>query len=375
MGNGYRCSLSGCVNNPLYVLTSIPITHSPLPTSQFIKNITISDLATCEQAESFLQSAMWGRFKACFGWEARAFVVDWIDSGTKPLLVLSRRIAPGISMAYIPWGPELPAAFPLDSLPRSDAVGELARILRPFLSPTVAFIRFDPPWFDSGNNVSPGLPSPFRRAAADIQPPDTVLIDLSPSAQDILAAMKPKWRYNIGLAEKRGVAVTQTGKDGIDIFYRLLTQTAERDGIAVHSIEYYRALFEECQNLYLFTAEHEGDALAAIVVLFRGKQATYLYGASSNYKRNLMAPYALQWKAMQDAKACGCVVYDLFGIPPNENPDHPMAGLYRFKTGFGGQIIHRPGSWDYPCKPALYALFSSAELLRKKIRDKRKRTG
>jgi lipid II:glycine glycyltransferase (peptidoglycan interpeptide bridge formation enzyme) len=229
--------------------------------------------------------------------------------------------------------------------------------------------------------MPPELPAPFKRAAADIQPPDTVLIDLTLSPQDILAAMKSKWRYNITLAGKHNVTVSNNGEQDIDIFYRLLAETAERDGLAIHSIEYYRALFAECQNsgaamsprLHLYTARHEGDTLAAIVTLFRGKQAVYLYGASANVKRNLMAPYALQWKAMQDAREYGCTQYDLFGIPPDENPHHPMAGLYRFKTGFGGRIIHRPGSWDYPCKPALYALFSGAEHLRKKARDRRKR--
>ena len=332
-----------------------------------IQNITAADLSVCENADSFLQSAMWGRFKARFEWEARAFVVDWIDGGARPLLTLSRRIAPGITMTYIPWGPELPAEGP--SSP--NAATELARALRPFF-PHAAFIRFDPPWFTE-DGAPPELPAPFKRAAADIQPPDTVLVDLTPPPEDILAAMKPKWRYNTGLAEKRGVAVTQRGEQGIDIFYHLLAETAQRDGIAIHRVEYYKALFEECRDLRLYTAEHEGDVLAAIVTLFRGKQATYLYGASANVKRNLMAPYALQWKAMQDAREYGCTVYDLFGIPPNEDPDHPMAGLYRFKTGFGGRIIHRPGSWDYPCKPALYALFRGAERLRKKARDRRKK--
>jgi lipid II:glycine glycyltransferase (peptidoglycan interpeptide bridge formation enzyme) len=221
-----------------------------------------------------------------------------------------------------------------------------------------------------------------------------VLIDLTLSPDDILTAMKPKGRYNIGLAKKHGVVVSKTGVDGIDVFFRLLSETAARDGIAIHNIEYYRALFEECKetqttllphsplpnaamphphSLRLYTATHENDILAAIVVLCRGKEATYLYGASSNMKRNLMAPYALQWKAMQDARASGCTVYDLFGIPPNDNPDHPMAGLYRFKTGFGGKIIHRPGSWDYPYKPLRYVLFKCAERLRKKMRDSKKR--
>jgi lipid II:glycine glycyltransferase (peptidoglycan interpeptide bridge formation enzyme) len=123
----------------------------------------------------------------------------------------------------------------------------------------------------------------------------------------------------------------------------------------------------------MYTANHENEPLAVIVVLFMGEIATYLYGASSNKKRNLMAAYALQWKVIQDAKEAGCLCYDLFGIPPNDDPSHPMAGLYRFKTGFGGQIIHRPGSWDFLYKPVIYKLFNTAEALRKWLRDRKKK--
>jgi len=350
-----------------------------------------------------LQSATWGRFKSRFGWNATAFLVEWAGASvaggdsqakTGPLLVLSRKIAPGICMAYVPWGPELPANFPADSGSRNRALAELARGLRPLLPRGVAFARFDPPWFaPEGRFPEEPPPLPFRRAGADIQPPDTVVLDLTPQTGDILSAMKPKWRYNIGLAEKRGVTVTLAGETAdakpgperdLESFYALLGETATRDGIAIHSLDYYEKLFAEYRDngagsgtfpagLRLYTARHEADRLAAIVVLFRGKEATYLYGASSNAKRNLMAPYALQWRAMLDAKAAGCTRYDLFGIPPNEDPEHPMAGLYRFKTGFGGNVLHRPGSWDYPCKPVSYALFRAAERLRKKLRDGRKR--
>jgi lipid II:glycine glycyltransferase (peptidoglycan interpeptide bridge formation enzyme) len=86
-----------------------------------------------------------------------------------------------------------------------------------------------------------------------------------------------------------------------------------------------------------------------------------------------MAPYALQWKAMEDARAAGCLEYDLFGIPPRDDPNHPMAGLYRFKTGFGGTIIHRNGSWDYPYRPVVKSLFEAAEGLRKQLRSMKKR--
>jgi lipid II:glycine glycyltransferase (peptidoglycan interpeptide bridge formation enzyme) len=347
-----------------------------------IKGVKPAELSACESADSFLQSAMWGRFKARFGWEARAFSVEWDQGAARPLLTLSRRIAPFLSMTYVPWGPELPADFPDDLHLRASAAEELARALKPFFSS--AFIRFDPPWFVS--DEAPPLTGGFKRAGADIQPPDTVLVDLTPPLEQILAVMKTKCRYNIGLAEKRGVVVCEheNGGSGIEIFYRLLTETAQRDGIAVHNIEYYSALFMESRGessktvpvqLRLYIARHENDDLAAIVALFRGKQATYLYGASSNVKRNLMAPYALQWKAMQDAKAFGCEVYDLFGIPPDESPAHPMAGLYRFKTGFGGSIVHRPGSWDYPYKPVLHTLFKSAENLRKRLMQRKRGAG
>jgi len=343
----------------------------------FINKITDIDLKTCEEAGSFLQSAMWGEFKSRFGWKSRAFLIELSGYAACPLLLLYRRLAPGFSFAYVPWGPSLPDNFPASD--RTAALAEIAVKLKPLISHNAALIRFDPPWTVSEGEGELLLSAGFKRSAADIQPPDTVIIDLPSSEEEILAAMKPKWRYNISLAGKKGVQVNSGDSQKIEVFYNLLKETAQRDGIAIHNIDYYKTLFEICEassgreSLRLYSASHEGDILAAIVVLFRGKTATYLYGASSNIKRNLMAPYALQWKAMQDAKSAGCVYYDLFGIPPDDNPNHPMSGLYRFKTGFGGRIIHRPGSWDFVYKPFVYNLFNFAEALRKKIRDRRKR--
>ena len=308
-------------------------------------------------------------------------MLDWQEHGEQTLLALSRRIAPGFSFVYVPWGPEI---IPGKGRERSLALAELAQKLRRFFPGNTAFIRFDPPWLIKSENETPPLFLPFKRASADIQPPDTVLVDLTLPAPEILAAMKPKWRYNIGLAEKRGVQVSRTDAGapvgGVEVFYKLLEETAARDGIAIHSIDYYKTLFEVYGGgggvngvLNLYTATFNNEPLAAIVVLCRGKHATYLYGASSNLHRNLMAAYALQWKAMQDATAFGCELYDLFGIPPNDDPAHPMAGLYRFKTGFGGRIVHRAGSWDYPYKPVFYSLFRAAESARKKIRDLKKK--
>jgi lipid II:glycine glycyltransferase (peptidoglycan interpeptide bridge formation enzyme) len=214
-----------------------------------------------------------------------------------------------------------------------------------------------------------------------VQAPDTVLVDLSAPEEEILGGMNKKWRYNIRLASRNGVVPGQAGEEELPAFYALLRETARRDGISIHHPGYYQSLFALARDyrgggkpeIRLYLAGHGGDTVAALITLFRGDEGVYLYGASSSRKRNLMASYALQWRAMTDAKASGCVFYDLFGIPPSGDPGHPMAGLYRFKTGFGGRIIHRPGSWDYPCRPLGASLFRAAEGLRKRLRDRKKR--
>jgi lipid II:glycine glycyltransferase (peptidoglycan interpeptide bridge formation enzyme) len=335
-----------------------------------------------DRASSFLQSAFWGDFKAEYGWKPLRFVLEAETSGMRShLLLLLRRLPAGYSFAYVPHGPEMDV--PLTE--RAVFLAALSDALRPFLPSRCLFIRFDPPWYavedieaDALSHsldveaMRPSIGAPLRRAAADVQPPDTVLVDLRPGEEALLAAMKPKWRYNIRLAEKKGVAVEQAGAESVPEFYELYRATSLRDKIALHPEEYYRRLFSlsaerlsggssKAPDLRLWIARHEGRALAAIVTLFYGEGAVYLYGASSDEKRSLMPAYALQWAAMRAAKAAGCVDYDLFGIPPTRDSGHPMAGLYRFKTGFGGEIAHRAGSWDYPLMSAAYTCFRTAE--------------
>ncbi|MDR2658371.1 MAG: peptidoglycan bridge formation glycyltransferase FemA/FemB family protein [Spirochaetaceae bacterium] len=341
-----------------------------------LNKLTEAPLSDCENAASFLQSDFWGEFKASFSWRVYAFHAAWINFKEQTsLLVLYKKLLPGIGFAYVPWGPELPEEFPADS--RNRALLETARAVKPFLPADTAFIRFDPAWFSAMNDAPPSIFKPFTRAAADIQPPDTVILDLDPPLDAILAQMKPKWRYNIRLGGRK-TCVSRPDAEGLDVFYALFKETALRDGIAVHESAYYKRLFDIAAlktgiDMRLYLAEADDKPVAGIITLFRGKTATYLYGASSNANRNLMAAYALQWQAIHDAKEAGCAVYDLFGIPPDASPSHPMAGLYLFKTGFGGRIIHRPGSWDYAYKLIPAAVFCTAEKFRKTFRDAKKR--
>jgi len=188
--------------------------------------------------------------------------------------------------------------------------------------------------------------------------------------------MKPKWRYNYRLALKKGVKVRQAEKNELAVFYKLLEETSKRDKIAIHGFDYYKALF--CSNydapdIRIYFAMYENDTLAGIVTLFRGTDAVYLYGASSGNNRNLMPAYALQLKAIEDAKIFGCKRYDFFGIPPCNDDTHPMSGLYLFKTGFGGKIIHRHGSYDFPYSYILYRIFRIIESLRSSIKARKKK--
>jgi lipid II:glycine glycyltransferase (peptidoglycan interpeptide bridge formation enzyme) len=376
----------------------------PEPAQWEYRGIVPADLACCDHAASFLQSGFWGSFKARFGWNARPFLAAWEAPSDPPLrvelplLAIHRPLGFGVSFAYVPWGPEPPwgpeawdpkQAWDPKRVPDTKRVPDdttktailrsLAEDLKALLPGNTAFIRFDPPWHTEGADAAaPSLGAPFSRSAADVQSPDTTLVDLTAGEDAMLGRMKSKGRYNIRLAHKRGVRVRSGGAEELEKFYALYRETARRDGISIHALSYYQTLFAHCaaypgQELRLYLAEYEGKTLAAVIVLFRKSAATYLYGASSNEDRNVMAPYALQWQAMIDAKAYGCAEYDLFGIPPRADPNHPMAGLYLFKTNFGGRIIHRSGSWDYPCKSAVWRVFRAAESLRKTLRTMKKK--
>lgn len=304
--------------------------------------------------------------------------------------ILVRSFAKGFfSLAYIPLFPNaellsLAAAGSQSPERFTILLEELAQAAKALLPQNTICVRFDPGLeFASPQErdafvkeASRVKKAAARKNSVDIQPPDTTQVDLTKSEEEILAAMKNKWRYNIKLAQKKGVVVEKTSgnalnlSDFVDIFYDLYKVTSARDGIAMHAKAYYKDLLElsaqeaqkncDVPQVSLYVAKHEGDNLGAIMTLFSKTEAVYLYGCSSNEKRNLMPNFLLQWTAMQDAKAYGSKYYDMYGMPPTDDPGHPMHGLYLFKTGFGGRNVHRAGTWDVPLK-GIYSLCVLAE--------------
>lgn len=314
--------------------------------------VETAEINSLKEGSSLFQSRFWASFKSFFGWKPYYFFING-----KNLIVLVRSFKRIFSICYVPFAPDQED---------SEYISSIASDLKKHLPGNCIFIRFDLPWEKENKNYLKLL----VKSSVDIQPPSTVILDLTPSEDDILKKMKSKTRYNIRLSERKGVTVNQYGIEALVEWYEIYKETAVRDKIALHDIDYYKKLFtlseelKDSPDLRIYMAEVEGENIAGIITSFYNGTGIYLYGASKNTRRETMPAYLLQWKAMMDAKNAGCIFYDFFGIPPADDPSHPMHGLYRFKTGFGGRIVHRTGCYDYRINKFLYSVLRLAENIR-----------
>jgi len=195
------------------------------------------------------------------------------------------------------------------------------------------------------------------RSTKNVQPADTLLLDLNKTEEELSAEMHQKTRYNIKLAEKKGVKVekVEDQKEAINIFKELIKETSARDKFTPHSNSYYRKMLKSLdKNVCSWVAKYEDKVLAANIVVNFGDTVTYLHGASSNKHRNLMAPHLLQWEQIKWAKGNGFQIYDFWGI---SDSDSRWAGFTRFKRGFGGWEKKLPGTFDLVHNQRMYKLY------------------
>ncbi len=208
------------------------------------------------------------------------------------------------------------------------------------------------------------------RYADERHPAHTVIVPLQADAEMMLAAMKPKTRYNIRLAQKKGVQVEYADASQLERFLRLMRVTAKRDGFHLHTADRYRAIVEKfsgnnCRAFLVF-ATYEGKDLAANMMIDAFGTRTYLHGASSNEDRDVMAPYALHFALMRDAAQRGLHAYDFWGVAPEDaDASHAWLGITRFKLGFGGERISMPGTFDVPISKMKYGIYTLARKVRR----------
>jgi peptidoglycan pentaglycine glycine transferase (the first glycine) len=301
-----------------------------------------------------LQSWEWGQFKSRWGWQPRYFVYG--DGQAKAAaLVLRRSIARGLNILYVPKGPAMNYS---DAALADRVLNDLIEIAK---RDRAIFIKIDPDLDRSDRAIL--LDQGWRESAEQIQFRNTVLIDLTPTEDQLLAAMKPKTRYNIRIAQKKGVSARLGGVDDLDRLYALYDETAQRDGFIIRPIDYYRDAWGSFIRSGLaqpFVAEVEHEAVAALILFRFADRAWYMYGMSRNLHREFMPNHLLQWEALRWAKAHGCALYDLWGAPDELNESDPMWGVYKFKEGLGGRFTQHVGAVDFVVSRWGYWLYSVA---------------
>ena len=341
----------------------------------------------------FLQTYEWGQVKAKNGWQP--IYVVWDEQGNMKVetdvdrlssfgfqpsaaaLILKRQIirngfAARLSILYSPKGPLLD--WTNETL-RTRVLNELQSFAK---QQAAIFLKMDPDVvLGTGvpnsedevvdNNGQLVMQDLTRRgwgyASDQIQFKNTVVIDLEPTEEELLARMKPKTRYNVRLAEKKGVVLRVGAKGDLPMLYKMYAETSVRDGFVIRDEAYYKTVWELFMNSNEPTcepliAEVDGEPVAAIFVFYFAGRAYYVYGMSRNAHREKMPTYLLQWEAMQRAKAKGCTAYDLWGAPEVFDESDSMWGVYRFKEGLGGKVVRTLGAYDFAPNPLWYKLYS-----------------
>ncbi|MCB9452776.1 MAG: peptidoglycan bridge formation glycyltransferase FemA/FemB family protein [Anaerolineaceae bacterium] len=306
-----------------------------------------------------LQQSAWGVLKSAYGWGvARVALADetGIRAGAQ---LLFKRLPLGLgTMAYIGMGPygDGPSLWP----ELWAAVDDCAR------RQGAAFLKWEPGIYRDGEAPPDFAWWGFRESPQTVQPPRTVLIDIGGEEDSILARMNQGTRRKIRQSLKNGVEYQEGTQADVATFTAMMQTTGVRNEFGVHEPAYYEKayeLFVPSGDGALILATHESDPLAGIMVFAKGEMGWYMYGASSNVKRNLMAAYGVQWRAIQWARARGCTAYDMWGVP-DEDADTLEAGfqersdglwgVYGFKRGWGGEVVRSAGAWDKVYNPLVY---------------------
>lgn len=306
---------------------------------------------------AFLHSWAWGQFQRSVGREVARLALYDGDEQAGAANVLIHRVPPGFRYAFCPRGPIVAP---------KERFKEAVRVLSEALRARCLFVRLEPP-LEGTEFVSAGA-----LASKDIEPKETLILDISRGPEEILKNMHPKTRYNIKLAGRHGVTCDFSGQASVTDVWPLFLATARRDRIRLHAKEYYEKMLATVQGqglrTFIATSSYRGKFVAAAIMVDFAGVRTYVHGASSDEHRGVMAPHALHWSLIEDAQAEGLLWYDWFGITTSLDPKHSWAGITRFKRGFGGATVIYPGTFDLVLKPGTYAMYEKARGLARAAR-------
>ncbi len=323
-----------------------------------------------------LQTWEWAQVKATYGWKPIPLLWDRAAAMVLKRQVLNRSFAARLCILYTPKGPLCDLS---DAAIRSRVLSEMEGFARKQgaillkIDPDVELGSGVPGQEDAGDSdAGVQFESYLRRrgwrfSESQVQFRNTVTVDLGPSETELLERMKQKARYNVRLAERKGVRVRTGTLGDLPALYRMYAATSVRDGFVIRDEAYYQRVWQSfmrppgqkfCPWAEPLIAEVDGETIAAIFVFYFAAGAYYLYGMSSESHREKMPNYLLQWEAIKRAKDRGCSSYDLWGAPDEFNESDSMWGVFRFKEGLGGRVVRTLGAWDYPASPLWYRAYT-----------------
>ena len=327
---------------------------------EFITEKTLPEYEAFVQSHpkgNFAQSYLWGKQKPMWQWDAIA--VRGEDGAIRGSLAVMTRKVPGIGRTLM-YGCRGPVCG-LDDRETFSQLLDGARALAKKYKSYV--IKIDPDVPSSNTAFSSMLESFGFRAKEGgknfeaIQPRYVFRLNVEgKTEEELLANFHQKWRYNIRLAERKGVTVRVCGKEMVPAFSDLMLTTGVRDGFVTRKPEYFAAMLDNLgEHARLYMAFDPSDTpIAGTLAIHYGDKVWYLYGASSNEHRNLMPNYLLQWRMIQWAVETNCRIYDFRGVSGDVSEDNPLYGLFRFKQGFGGDFTEFVGEMDLVLSPVIY---------------------
>jgi peptidoglycan pentaglycine glycine transferase (the first glycine) len=341
-----------------------------------------------------LQTSQWAEVKSHSGWIPHYLVwqtgdhgLELIESITDPFrelslaaaaLILERQILPGVSVMYTPKGPLLTdwtnRFYREQILLDLEVYAKKSNAIHLKIDPDLELGRgIQGDEGSSENSTGKEFLEELHQrgwlfSPDQIQFRNTVLVDLQDDEEQILTRMKSKTRYNIRLSSRKGITIRQGDETDLADLYQMYANTSVRGGFTIRSEDYYQSLWrtflpDELKSeidpvAQPLIAEFEGRPVAGAVIFKFGARAWYLHGMSLPEHSDKMAPHLIQWEGIRWAKAQGCKIYDMWGAPDLFDESDPMWGVYRFKSGYGGEVARTIGAWDYPAKPFFYRLYT-----------------
>ncbi|MBL4694607.1 peptidoglycan bridge formation glycyltransferase FemA/FemB family protein [Candidatus Gracilibacteria bacterium] len=306
---------------------------------------------------SIWQSTEWAHFQVTVPSRGKYWIVVLEENGeiVGGSLIIKHQLGKKYSWLYASRGPQIDYNSPYAKAQMKMLIKALHPIVK---SEKAIFLRIDPLLVQEHKN----FPN-FFSIKHGFQPENTLLLDLTLSEADLLAQMKPKGRYNIKLAKKKGVTI-HTSTD-IKTFHQLLNETTQRDGFHSHKQAFYENMLK-ClgPKAKLYLAKYKNQAIAGLIATTFKNHTIYYYGASSNENRNLMAPYLLQWHAITEAKSHKVTNYDFLGISPPQAENHQWKGVTEFKKKFGGIAVQYKSPQEYAFNPFIYFFYRLYKKLR-----------